>query len=169
MTGRRREGREPAQRRNQRSPDRGDQPGRAIAPKAPPLPLAGMSRRGPDARLQHRHPPFAADGSSTAASRPPAERDRRLTGEEEGGTSAALPDQSCHSHAGRSARACGRVGGSRDVIAAGPRGGVRSAACSRAGSAAPAAARGTPGRGSVAILGPCPCSRNIPFQKKNGV
>lgn len=62
---------------------------------------------------------------------------------------------------------------SRDVTpprparrAAGPRPGVRSAACPPTDSVVSAAACGTPGRGRYATLEPCPCGRDIPDQKR---
>lgn len=94
-------------------------------------------------------------------------RDRRPTGEEESGPGAALPDQSRDPHfAGRSARACGRRGGSREVAAATPPAARRgaSAGCSlrslspaqRCGLAAacrPLAEAGPPTRLPVTVAG----------------
>lgn len=132
--------------------------------KAPPLPLVGRSRRGPHTRLQHRHPLFAScDGSGTGTSRPSAERDRRLARKEEGGTSAAryLIKAATLMLSAVRVRAAS-AGGSSDVITAGPRSGVRSAACPPTGSAAPAAACGIPGRGGHAPLARCPCKQEHP-------
>lgn len=58
------------------------------------------------------------------------------------------------------------AGGSRNVITAGPRSGVRSAACPLAGSVAPAAACGITGRGGHAQLAPCPCKQEHPSPER---
>lgn len=169
MKASRREGRQPAERRNQRSLDRGDQPGRAIAPKLRLFLWPGCAA---EARTRGSSTDTLLSPPTAAAPPLPAHRQKGTEGWQ--GRRKVAPVLRYLIRAATLMLGAVRVrvagvGGSHDVIAAGPRGGVRSAACSPAGSAAPPAACGTPGRGSFAILAPCPWSRNIPFQKKNGV
>lgn len=144
MKDRRTKGRPPAERRGASPSPRDRRPGPGR--KAPPLPVAGRIRLNPETRLLRRRPPLAAKIGGSGTSRPSPERGCGPAREEEGGTSATLPDQSCDPHAGRSARACG--GGV--VTSSQPRPGCR-AGLSQVFAPLPVGAR---------RCGPCGCLRD---------